>query len=342
MTAIGVDTHKATLAACAIDELGRVIDEATFANDPVGHLEFIAWARSIDPEARIGVEGSSSFGAPLARAVQGAGLCVREVPPHLSRFERRRTRRPGKSDPGDALAIARVTAREPNLPPIRLPDRTSEIRLLLEAREDLIGETTRARNRLHAHLRILLPGYGGTVANLVAARHRTMVRRLLRGNASVQGELARSLLDRLLRFERECGVLTHRIEALVDGHPLLALPGAGPITVARLIAEAGDMRRFRTPDAFAALAGVAPIPASSGQVQRMRLNRGGNRQLNRALHVIAVTQSRFHPPAKAYVTRRIEADGKTWREAIRALKRQLVRPVFRLLVEGSEVRLEAA
>ena len=169
-----------------------------------------------------------------------------------------------------------------------------------------------------------------------------MVRRLLRGNATVQGELARSLLDRLLRFERESDVLTRRIEALVDGHPLLGLSGAGPITVARLIAEAGDMRRFRTPDAFAALAGVAPIPASSGQVQRMRLNRGGNRQLNRAMHVIAVTQARFYPPAKAYVTRRIEADGKTRREAIRALKRQLVRPVFRLLVEGSEVRVEAA
>jgi Transposase and inactivated derivatives len=342
MTAIGVDTHKATLAACAIDDLGRAIGEETFTNDPAGHAVFIAWARTIASEVTIGVEGSSSFGAPLARAVQGAGLCVREVPPHLSRFERRRTRRPGKSDPGDALAIARVTAREPNLPPIRLPDRTSEIRLLLEAREDLIGETTRARNRLHAHLRVLLPGYGGKVANLVAARHRTMVRGLLRGNATVQGELARSLLARLLRYERECGALTRRIEALVEGHPLLALPGAGPITVARLVAEAGDMRRFRTPDAFAALAGVAPIPASSGQVQRMRLNRGGNRQLNRAMHVIAVTQSRFHPPAKAYVTRRIEADGKTWREAIRALKRQLVRPVFRLLVEGSEVRLEAA
>ena len=342
MTAIGVDTHKATLAACAIDDLGRAIDESTFDNNPAGHVAFIAWARLVAPGATIGVEGSSSFGAPLARAVQAAGLCVREVPPHLSRFERRRTRRPGKSDPGDALAIARVTGRETNLPPIRVPDRTSEIRLLLEAREDLIGEASRARNRLHAHLRILVPGYGGTVANLVAARHRTTVRRLLRGNATLQAELARSLLDRLPRLERECAVLTHRIEVHVEGHPLLALPGAGPITVARLIGEAGDIRRFRTPDAFAALAGVAPIPASSGQVQRMRLNRGGNRQLNRALHVIAVTQARFHPPAKAYVTRRMEVDGKTWREAIRALKRQLVRPVFRLLVEGSEVRSEAA
>src|ERR1035437_4915952 len=116
MTAIGVDTHKATLAACAVDPRGSPIAEATFANDPKGHLAFIAWARSNAPEATIGIEGSSSYGAPLARSAQQAGLCVREVPPHLSRAERQRTRRPGKSDPGDALAIARVTARETNLP----------------------------------------------------------------------------------------------------------------------------------------------------------------------------------------------------------------------------------
>jgi transposase len=164
MTAIGIDTHKATLAACAVDELGRAIGEATFANDPAGHVAFIAWARSIASEATIGIEGSSSFGAPLAWAVHHAGLSVREVPPHLSRAERQRTRRPGKSDPGDALAIARVTARETNLPPIRLPDRTSELKLLLEAREDLVADTTRVRNRLHAHLLALVPGYGGTVA----------------------------------------------------------------------------------------------------------------------------------------------------------------------------------
>jgi transposase len=342
MTAIGIDTHKATLAACAVDELGRPVDEASFANDPAGHLAFIAWARSIAPDVTIGVEGSSSFGAPLARSAQSAGLAVREVPPHLSRVERLRTRRPGKSDPGDALAIARVTAREKNLPPIRLPDRTTELRLLLEAREDLVDESTRARNRLHAHLLTLAPGYGGTVANLVAARHRATAGRLLRGVVGVQAELARGLLLRLARLEREVKALTSRIGLLVAGHPLLGLAGAGPITVARLIAEVGDVRRFRSADALAALAGVAPIPASSGQVQRMRLNRGGNRQLNRALYVIAVIQSRFHPPAKAYVTRRMEVDGKSWREAIRALKRLLVRPVFRLLVEGATLQLAAA
>jgi transposase len=342
MTAIGIDTHKATLAACAVDDLGRPIREATFANDPLGHGAFIAWARSIASDATIGIEGSSSFGGALAWSVQRAGLAVREVPPHLSRAERGRTRRPGKSDPGDALAIARVTARETNLPPIRLPDRTTELRLLLEAREDLVAEATRVRNRLHAHLLGLVPGYGAKVANLVAARNRATIGRLLRANPALQAELARGLLVRLARLEREVAALTTRIGRLVADHPLLELPGAGPITVARLVAEVGDVRRFRSADALAALAGVAPIPASSGQIQRMRLNRGGNRQLNRALYVIAVSQSRFHPPAKAYVARRMETDGKTWREAIRALKRLLVRPVFRLLVQGSTVPAEAA
>jgi hypothetical protein len=98
MTAIGIDTHKATLAACAVDELGRVISEATFANDPTGHGAFITWARKVAPEATVGIEGSSSFGAPLARSAQAAGLAVREVPPHLSRVERQRTRRPGCRD----------------------------------------------------------------------------------------------------------------------------------------------------------------------------------------------------------------------------------------------------
>jgi transposase len=146
------------------------------------------------------------------------------------------------------------------------------------------------------------------------------VGRLLRENAGVQAELARALLARLRRFA---------------GHPLLRLTGTGPLRAARLIAEVGDVRCFRSPDALAALAGVAPIPASSGQIQRMRLNRGGNRRLSRAFYVIATAQSRCQPDARAYLGRRIEVVGKTYREAIRALKCRLVRPVYHLLVEGS-------
>ena len=175
------------------------------------------------------------------------------MPPHLSRAERRRTRRPGKSDPADALAIARVTARETNLPPIRLPDRTSELHLLLEAPEDLVAEATRARNRLHAHLLVLVPGYGGTVANLVAARHRATVGRLLRGVGGVQAELARGLLLRLARLEREVKALTSRIGMLVAGPWGSETPNRDRITPVRsadvviLVQSTSRFQRARAP-----------------------------------------------------------------------------------------------
>jgi transposase len=334
MSAIGIDTHKDTLAACAVDELGTVLGEATFANDPAGHEALGIWARRVAPVARLGFEGSSTFGAAAARRLARSGLEVREVPPHLSRRERGRTRRAGKSDPGDALAIARVTVRETDLPPIREADATTELGLLLAARDDLQAEATRVRNRLHADLVVLVPGYGGRVANLVWECHLAAAGRALRRRPGVHAELARERLAELRRVQVRIRALAKRIELQVAGHPLLRLPGAGPLTVAALVAESGDLNRFRSSAAFAMLAGVAPIPASSGQTQRMRLNRGGNRQLNRALHVIALVQARDHALAKAYVARKL-ATGHSWRDAIRCLKRQLVRVVFRLLLEGS-------
>lgn len=334
MGAIGIDTHKASLAACVVDDVGMPLDERTFGNDPAGHRALLGWIEGLAPTAVVGLEGSSSFGAVAARFLLEAGLVVREVPPHLSHRERLRTRRAGKSDPGDALAIARVTARERELPPVRTADRTRAIQLLVAAREDVVAEMTRVRNRLHADLRVLVPGYGARAANLVAVRHQHLVARLLRRLAGVQAELARARLARLRALRAEERVLTERIGGQVAGHPLLSLPGAGVLVTAMLVGETGDIRRFRSPDAFAALAGVAPIPASSGQVRRMRLNRGGNRQLNRALYVIALAQAWHHPPAQAYIERK-RAEGKTWREALRALKRQLVRTVFRLLLLGA-------
>jgi len=341
MSAIGIDTHKDSLAACAVDELGAVVAEAIFPNDPGGHAALGSWAGDVAPGGRLGFEGSSTFGAAAARTLDLAGFEVREVPPHLSRRERPRTRRPGKSDPGDALAIARVTAREADLPPIRRVDPTTELGLLLAARDDLLAEATRIRNRLHADLVVLVPGYGGRVANLVWERHLTAAGRALRRLTGVHPELARERLADLRRRQARIRALAERIEGLVAGHPLLGLPGAGPLTVAALVAEAGDLGRFRSADAFAMLAGVAPIPASSGQTQRTRLNRGGNRQLNRALHVIAVVQARVFPLARQYIARKVAA-GRSWKDAIRSLKRHLARVVFRLLLEGSPQRIRAA
>jgi len=332
MHAVGIDSHKATLAACAVDEIGQPVAERTFANDPAGFRALAAWLGELGEIGRIGLEGSAGYGAAAARCLLGAGQLAVEVPPQLSHRERLRTRRAGKSDPGDALAIARVTLREAELPPVRLPDSSRELQLLVEARDDLVAEATRIRNRLHADLVVLVPGYSTAAANLVAASHRRTAARLLRRLPGVQAELARDRLARLETVVRETDAYERRIEGLVADHPLRSLPGAGALVTAKIIGEAGDVRRFRSADAFAMLAGVAPIPASSGQVQRMRLNRGGNRQLNRALYSIAFAQIRHHPPARAFMARK-RAEGKSWREALRALKRHLARIVYRLLCQ---------
>jgi transposase len=212
--------------------------------------------------------------------------------------------------------------------------------LLIEARADLVAEATRVRNRLHADLVVLVPGYSGRIVNLVAERNLVRAGRALRGRSGVHAELARERLAELRRLGARIRNLASRIERLVAGHPLLRLPGIAALTAAMLIAESGDVRRFRSADGFAMLAGVAPIPASSGQVQRMRLNRGGNRQLNRAIHTAALVQARVSPLAKAFIARKM-SEGRTWKDAIRSLKRHLARIVFRLLLEG-DGRLQAA
>jgi transposase len=199
MRVAGIDTHKATLAACVIDEVGLALAEATLPNDPAGFKALLAWLGELGGVERIGLEGSAGYGAGAARFLLAAGEAAVEVPPQLSHRERLRTRRAGKSDPGDALAIARVTVREADLPPVRLPDASREIQLLVEAREDLVAEATRTRNRLHADLVVLVPGYSAAAANLVAERHRKSAAKLLRRLPGVHAELAR---DRLARLDR--------------------------------------------------------------------------------------------------------------------------------------------
>jgi transposase len=338
VTVIGIDTHTASLAACAVDPRGAVLAEMTFPNTRAGHAGLAAWAADLDATARIGIEGSATYGAALARGLEAAGWAVAEVPPHLTRRERIRTRRRGKSDPGDALAIARVALTERELPPVRRADASRELQLLVEAREDLVAEMTRIRNRLHADLLVLLPGRHGA---LVGPRALARLARQLGRCTGVQAELARDRLRALRHAQLEVERLTARITARVAGHPLLAIPGVGPLTAAKLLGEVGEVRRLRSADAFAALAGVAPIPASSGQVQRMRLNRGGNRQLNRALFTVALVQRRCHPPAQAFVARK-RAEGRTQREALRCLKRHLARVVFRALQRGTAFHRAAA
>jgi transposase len=330
---IGIDTHKASLAASAVDELGRQRAARTFPNEPRGHAALLAWAQPQGPVRRIGIEGAGSFGAALAETLLAAGETVLEVPPQFTDRERRHLIAGGKSDPGDALAIARLTAREEHLATVRRPGPAADLKLLVGARDQLVAERTRLVNQLHADLLVLRPGYGIRLPNLIAGCHQATAGRLLARQSGMRAELARGRLRRLRQLRLDLDRLETRIGGLLASSrsSLARLPGIGPLTAAKLLGETGDVRRYRSAAAFAAVSGTAPLPASSGQVQRHRLNRGGNRQLNRALHTMALVQSRCEPRARAYLARR-QAEGKSRREALRALKWYLARSVYRAML----------
>jgi transposase len=247
---------------------------------------------------------------------------------------RRGARSFGKSDAIDALAIARAALREPGLPEAHLEGPAREIQLLLDHREDLVAERTRIQNRLRWHLHDLDPVLDEQAKRLERSKGRLerLRRQLARNEQTAQVRVCRDLLRRLKALTRDVEVLDAELEQLValNAQPLVELPGCGTLTAAKLVAEVAGVQRFSSDAKLAKLAGVAPLDASSGKQRRHRLNRKGNRQLNCALHRIAVTQGRVHAPARAFLARK-QAEGKSRREALRCLKRHLARVVFRIL-----------
>jgi transposase len=336
MVTIGVDTHTETLAASVVDDAGRELGVKTFRNDRTGHLALLRWARTFGQERRFAIEGSGSYGAALARLIASATETAVEVPAVLTQRERRHLRRAGKSDPGDALAIARVALREQFLGPVKLGGLTEELKLLVDARDQRVFERTRAANRLHAYLVIMEPGAAAQIGNVKAACHLAAARRLIARNNGTRAQLARAEWVRVRTLSAEISGLERQIRVLVaaSGSRLPTIKGLAEITAAKILGETGDPRRFRSSTAFAAMSGTAPIPASSGKTNRHRLNRGGNRQLNRAIHTVAVVQAKSDERAEAYVQRRL-GDGKSRREALRCLKRHLADVIYRTMLADS-------
>ena len=330
---VGMDSHKDTLAVSDVDQAGRQQQTQTFANTRNGHRRLLVWLQGQPGVVRVGIEGAGGYGRAVAMCLVQAGLVVVEVTPSLTVRERRRLRQRGKADPTDALAIARVVAREQDLPPVRRQDLTEDLRLLVDYREQLLGERTRIANRVHADLVALRPGYQRQLPELRSQRAAGLVRRLLRGQVSVRAELVRRRLDQLDRLDAEIRALKARIGDLVQatGTSLVQVHGVGPLVAARILGEVGDVRRFADRHKFAAANGTAPIPASSGRTQRHRLNRGGNRRLNRALYTVAITQARSDHPGRAYLARK-QRQGKTRREALRCLKRRISDAIYRQLL----------
>ncbi|HEY2935285.1 MAG TPA: IS110 family transposase [Gaiellaceae bacterium] len=332
MLFVGVDTHKSSLAVCVVDELGRQLAVESFRNERAGHRRLYAWVKRRAPgERRVGIESSGWLGHGLALYLLERGEDVRDVRGHMTERERGRLRGQGKSDPRDAYAIARVTARE-QLAPVRTATVDRDLKLLCDYREQLLSERTRAQNRLHADLVTLHPGYEQQLPSLATPARLEDAERLLGREHSVQAGLARRRIERIRELDCERAELEQEIRRLVRelGTGLVGLVGVGELIAARIIGEVGDVSRIPSRRHFASLNGTAPIPASSGQRQRHRLNRGGNRRLNTAIHMMALTQARMDPRARAYMTRRL-AEGRSRRDASRALKRHLSDVVYQQL-----------
>lgn len=334
MIVIGIDPHKRSHTAAAVESAtGELLGELTVAASPEGASRLLAWALELAAESSFALEDCRHVSRSLERFLIGRGQRVVRVPPKLMAGQRRGGRQRGKSDAIDALAVARAALREPKLPPASLDGGERELKLLLDHRDDLVAERTRLISRLRWHLHELELG------NDVPARAldrqlwlRRLAGRLARAEQTTLVRIAREQLRRISELTRRVNELEHELAYVVriQAAPLLALPGCGPLTAAKIIAETGSITRFASDAGLALHAGIAPLEVSSGQQRRHRLNRSGNRQLNCALHRIAVTQGRCHPPARAYLQRK-QAEGKTRREALRCLKRHLARTIYRTL-----------
>jgi transposase len=337
MIVIGVDAHKRTHTVVAVDGNGRKLAEKTVPTTPDGHLELLRWARRWR-DRTWALEDCRHLTRRLEADLLKGGEAVLRVPPKLMAGARRSAREPGKSDPIDALSVARAALREPNLSPARLEGDERDLRLLVDHREDLITD----RGGHQARLRWFLVELGIAEPQSRTLSQRGVLDALDRQLAlrpELSARISRDLVVRIRDLTRAINALEREIADRTKtlAPALLSLVGCGYLTAAKLVGETGGTGRFRSRAAFASHNGSAPIPVWSGSTVRHRLNRGGNRQLNAALHRIAVTQLRFPGSGRDYVAKRM-ANGNTKVEAIRALRRRLSDEVFRRLAADEAAR----
>jgi transposase len=334
MVAVGVDTHKQRHWTVALDPLGQLLGERSFAATAAGYRELQRWAERLGAGEQLvfGVEGAGSWGAGLCQHLQQSGHSVREV-----ERPRRRERRAGKSDRIDALTAAKCVLGDEHVSIPRRRGVLSGLRALLIARRSAVSERTRLLNQLQA-LTATAPIM--LRERIGAGTGKQLERRIMSMRAQPRADVetrtvfgvmrdlaarARALATDARRYEKELAELVGSLDPT-----LLDEPGIGPISAAKLFAC--DPARFKHEAAFARCNGTAPIPASSGKTVRHRLSRGGDRQVNNAIHTIAIIRAKHQPETRAYLDRRI-SEGKTKREAMRALKRHISRDLFKRLAE---------
>ena len=335
MITIGVDAHKRVHVAVAVDDAGREVARWSGPNSHTGWRQLGEWGTTLGPECRWGIAGAWNYGRGLAQGLIVTGATVYEVNPRWTAQQRQRARKPGKNDRLDARAVALLVWREAATLPVVTPDdETVVLDLLVTEREGAVAEATRLRNQVHQLLLQLDPEYH---THLPSLRTSTGVAAAANYTATAPGPLAqhragavRRLAERLQLALAQAKALAAQIAGLAVERfaPLTQICGVSLLTAGALAGILGPGRRFATDAQLAAYAGVAPLEASSAERVRHRLNRGGNRRLNAILYRIVLTQSRHAPAAQAYLARRA-SEGKTRREAVRALKRFVVRAIWR-------------
>jgi transposase len=343
MIVIGADTHKRSHTVAAVQAAsGRVLAESTVPARQRSFDALLTWARGSGSERVWAIEDCRHVSGALERFLLARGEAVVRVAPKLTVRERSAVGERGKSDVIDAVAIARAALREglEKLPAAQLAGPELDVRLLVDHRERLVAQRTALSNDLRWHLHDLWPETVIPPRALSASSWQTRIAaRLARVEQTARVRI-RDELRRVRELTRSINDLQAELAALVTelAPRLLAERGCGVLTAAKLLGEIADVTRFATDAKLARTAGSAPIPASSGRTQRHRLDHGGNRQLNCALHRLAVTKSRLDPETAAYLARR-QAEGKTRREAIRCLKRHLARRVWHLLQPDPETTI---
>lgn len=343
MVVVGADVHKRSHTFVAVDEAGRKLGQLTVKAEPKGHDKAARWAQTeFGLDLLWAIEDCRHMSARLEIDLLTAGQRVVRVPPKLMAEQRRIGRTRGKSDPIDALAVARAGLREPDLPVATHDEASRELKLLVDHRDDQVKHRTQVINRFRWHLHRIDPTVDPAPKSLDRAKTRSQLAEFLAGRSEIDARLARELLDDISELTVRINALETEIAGLVavQAPALIELPGCGPLTAAKIVGETAGIGRFADEARYAMHAGVAPIPVWSGRTEgRVRMNKSGNRQLNAALHRIAITQIRLDGLGKAYYQKR-RASGDSNTEALRCLKRRLARVVFNTLKNSPSTAVE--
>ena len=336
---IGMDPHKRSATIEVLDEVEKVLSTGRFGTDREGYRDLLAAGRRW-PDRVWAVEGCEGVGRHLAQRLVADGEPVVDVPAKLSARARVFSTGQGrKTDATDAHSVAVVALRTPGLRPVLVDDLTVALRLLVDRRDELGAARTLTVNRLHRLLVELIAGGAKKFLSATQAKALLATVRPRDVVGKTRRRLAAELVVELDGIDKRIKAANKELTELVEatGSTLLGLHGIGPSGAARLLGDIGDVSRFPTRGHFASWNGTAPIDASSGEQNRHRLSRAGNRRINRVLHIMAIVQLRNDTEGRAYYRRKIAA-GKTGMEAIRALKRRLSDIVYRQLV-ADQIRL---